>query len=388
MSNLTQTGSAYIPSLDPLVEAYKERDRAAMKWKEKQGKVIGWLGSEVPEELLIAAGFLPIRIAGNKTTDPKVAKEYLESGFDPLVHAQVARLVEGSYSYLDHFIISNSSDALIRVYYYMRALHRVNPSISFPNPYFHDFLHTKFHSSGLYNRDRTYDLIRQIETWSGEPLDMNKVREAINLCNETRQLLRKLDALRGPDDSRVSGVQALQVIGASMFMDKAEFNQLLREFLDEAENLPKIAGVRLFVTGSPHDDTEFYQLVESLNAVIVGEDHETGSRYYVDAVDTTVDPVDGIVDRYHYRFAPSSQSTVSERVESLVSNVSKCRAQGVICFIHQSDDAPSWDFPEQKNALEKMDIPVLLIDNQAYRLDNKEQIHAKVSRFVDQIDRM
>ncbi|MBU9723177.1 MULTISPECIES: 2-hydroxyacyl-CoA dehydratase subunit D [Bacillaceae] len=374
-------------SLSKLIEAYDKRDLAAIQWSENQGQTVGFLGSEVPEELLIAAGFLPIKVAGTEKTDTRIGSVYLESGFDPMIHAQFTRLVEGSYSYLDHLIVSNSSDALIRSYYYLRALHHVEREVLFPKPFFHDFLHTKFHSSALYNRDRTKDLINQIEVWTGEPLREERIVEAIKTCNETRTLLKKMDSFRRCEQPRISGVHALKIIGASMFMEKVEFNNLLKQYLDKVSEMPVIKGVRLFVTGSSHEHTQFYEAIEREQAVIVGEDHENGSRYYEGLVDQEVDPIDGIVDRYHYRFNPSSQATVSERVASLSENVVAAKAQGVISFIYRSDDAPSWDFPEQKKILDKLGIPVLLLDKQDYKVADEKGLRKKLNQFIDEIKR-
>jgi benzoyl-CoA reductase/2-hydroxyglutaryl-CoA dehydratase subunit BcrC/BadD/HgdB len=374
-----------VSAFDELARTYRERDRDALAWKERGGNVIGCLGSDVPEEFLIAAGYLPVRICGDPSTSAAVADSYLEGGFDPLVRAQFARIVDGSYSYLDHLIVSNSSDALIRVFYYLRALHQVEPNLPIPDLYFFDFLHTRFRTSALYDRDRVRDLQHVIESWRGQPIAPEDLAQAITTCNENRQLLRQLKVLRGPQAVRVSGAQALQIIGASLFLPRTEHSHLLQRFLAEAQDLPPLPGVRLFVTGSAQDHTDFYELVESCGAVIVGEDHDLGSRLFSGEIDTTVDPIDAIVDRYHLRAPSTSQASVSERVTALVEHVRTSGAQGVIFFIHAADDAPSWDFPEQRKALEALEVSVLLLDRQPYKLTDPEGLRSKIATFVESI---
>ena len=107
---------------EKFTRAYRERDRAALEWKAQGGQVVGCLGSDVPEEFLIAAGFLTVRVCGDPRASAEAADRYIERAFDPFVRSQFARIVEGEYSYLDHLIVSRSSDALVRVFYYLREL--------------------------------------------------------------------------------------------------------------------------------------------------------------------------------------------------------------------------------------------------------------------------
>lgn len=370
---------------DELTRAYRERDSFALEWKSQGRQVVGCLGSDVPEELLIAAGILPVRVCGDPEANLEAADRYIERAFDPVVRSQFMRIVDGSYSYLDHLIISNSSDALVRVFYYLRELRRIEPSLPIPDLYFFDFLHTRYRTSALYNRDRARDLKRVVESWCGRPIAATDLAEAIATCNENRRSLQELAAFRAPGAPRVSGVQALQVIGASMFLPREEHSRLLRTFLTEADENPALPGIRLFVTGSVQDHVQFYELVESCGAVVVGEDHDWGTRHFAGEIDTAADPIDGIVDHYHLRQPSAHQATVSERVKALVEQVSAADAQGVIVFIYEADDAPSWDFPEQRKALEAAGIPMLLLDRQPYQLEDIEGLRRQVGLFVRSI---
>lgn len=58
-----------VSAFDLLDQAYGERDRAALDWKEQGGLVVGCLGSDVPEEILIASGVLPIRVCGDPAVE-------------------------------------------------------------------------------------------------------------------------------------------------------------------------------------------------------------------------------------------------------------------------------------------------------------------------------
>jgi benzoyl-CoA reductase/2-hydroxyglutaryl-CoA dehydratase subunit BcrC/BadD/HgdB len=377
-----------ISAFEALSRAYRERERAALEWKARGGQVVGCLGNDVPEELLIAAGYFPVRVCGDPSgRSAEAAERYIERAFDPLIRSQFGRIIDGSYSYLDYLVVNNSSDALVRVFYYLRQLRRVEPGLPIPELYFFDFLHTRFRTSALYNRERLRHFQGVLERWSGKSITQEALTEAIVICNENRRLLRELAALRAADAPCLSGRQALQVIGSSMFLPRDEHSHLLRMFLAEAKSYATLPGVRLFVTGSAHDHCQFYELVESCGAVIVGEDHDWGNRHFDGEIDVTVDPVDAIIDRYHLRQPSTSQSTVSERVSALIGQVRATGAQGVIFFILDLDDAPSWDFPDQLRALEEMGVPVLLLDHQPYGLVDAGMLRREVSAFIESISR-
>jgi benzoyl-CoA reductase/2-hydroxyglutaryl-CoA dehydratase subunit BcrC/BadD/HgdB len=373
-------------TFDEFTRAYRERDRAALEWKAQGGQVVGCLGNDVPEEFLIAAGFLTVRVCGDPSASAEAADRYIERAFDPFVRSQFARIVvDGAYAYLDHLVVSRSSDALVRVFYYLRELHRVEPSLPVPDLYFFDFLHSRYRTSALYNRDRARDLQRVVERWCGRTISPEVLAAAIDTCEENRRLLQQLAALRAPGAPRVSGVEALQIIGASMFLPREEHSRLLRVFLAEAKDRSPLSGVRLFMTGSAQDHPHFYKLVESCGTVIVGEDHDWGNRHFSGEVDTAADPVEAIVDRYHLRQPSASRASVSARVTALVEQVHAASAQGVIFYILEKDDAPSWDFPEQRKALEAAGIPVLLLDRQPYQLPGTEGLRRDIGAFVKAI---
>lgn len=368
-------------------EAFTNKDREALEWKEKGGKVAGYLGADVPEELLIAGGLLPVRIFGSRKENPILANQYLEQGFDPYIRAQFESIADGSYHYLDYLVISNSSDPVIRVYYYLRAMAQIEAVSKVPELYFFDFLHTSFRTSALYNRERVKEFRSEIEKWIGTNINKEELIKAIKICNENRHLLQKICENRISSTPRISGTEALQIIGSSMLMPKQKHNKLLNNLIQYIDHFQEMQGVKVFVTGSTHDNTEFYELVESSGAVIVGEDHDFGYRQYTGEIETQVGWLDGIVDRYHLRDKSASKATISERVNSLIHQVKESNAQGVIFYIRRADDACLWDFPQQKEALNHMNIPVLLLDEQPYYLtqSDKDNIRTQVSNFIESI---
>ena len=96
-----------------LKEVWDHRDAEAAKWRAQGKKVVGKLGFDVPDELLIAADMLPVQIYADPDRSLEETNKYLEYAFEPVVRAQFEKLIDGTYGeQLDALAISNSTDVV------------------------------------------------------------------------------------------------------------------------------------------------------------------------------------------------------------------------------------------------------------------------------------
>jgi len=376
-------------AFETMQKHYQQRDLAAREWKKKGGKVAGYFCSSVPEEMILAAGLFPLRISGDPWGGTEVADKYTEPFYEPDVRSMLNMLLTGRYDFLDFLIIPHSRDAILALYYHLGKINQIDPLLKLPDLYLFDILHTRFWLTGLYIRDRVRELKKKLEEWSGKEISSESLSRAIAIGNENKMLLKRVAALRAAEPPRISGVEALQIIGSSMFMLKEEHNKLLRQFLDGADELPAKDGVRLFVEGSPIDNLQFYGLVESGNATIVGEDNCWGNRYSDDPVDPSLDPLEAIAERYHLKSPCPRMYPLQRRVEYCLRSAVEAKAQGVLFFFLEWDNAPAWEYPDQKKALEDKGIPTLCFEMQKYLLSDigKKRIKTSLGQFVEDLSK-
>jgi benzoyl-CoA reductase/2-hydroxyglutaryl-CoA dehydratase subunit BcrC/BadD/HgdB len=373
--------------LEEIKKLYEQRDSAAREWKAKGGKVVGYISDDVPDEIVLAAGFFPFRMSGRPEEGTEEVDKYTESFLDPSVRSILNMLLTGKYDFPDFLIIPHHSDATLKLYHQLWWIHRVNPAITFPPVYFFDVLHTPFLTSSLFVRDRLFDLKKQLEMWSGKEISYEALSRAIAIGNENRVLLNKVAELRITEKPRISGTEALQIIGTSTFMLKEEHNKLLTKFLYGAESLPEKNGVRLFIEGSDLDNLQFYELAESCNAVIVAENSNWGNRYFDDLVDESVDPMEALADRYHARPSRLRTQTSAQRVDYCVQKALKAKAQGTTFYLLEWDPALAWDQPDQKKVLDEKGIPSICFSDQKYFLSESDRAGIKtgLEQFVETI---
>ncbi len=366
---------------------YRQRDLAAREWKKRGGKVVGYLCDTVPVELIAAAGLFPLRITGDPLCGTAAADDYLDPVYEGFVRSAVHRMLTGQYDFVDYLVLSRSRDSIAQLYSHLSQIKALNPSLQLPELYAFDVNNNRSYASQFYNLDRTRDLASRLELWSGQPISNARLADAIAAANENRILLQQIAALRAADPPRLSGVEALQIIGASMFMRTEDHNRLLREFLADAASLPPRKGTRVFIEASPLDNLQFYELLEACGATVVGDDHCWGNRHGQDLVETGGDPLECIARRYQYKApGPEVVFPAGLRAEYCARQVADTRAQAAIFYIYEWDTVQAWDYPGQDSALRTRGIPTQCFMAQSYRLADPEVLKRDLAAFIASVE--
>ena len=211
-------------ALDTYREHYRHRDRAARERKRAGGKVVGYLCDNVPEELIMAAGFLPYRLSG----DPRASTDALDTYIQPFaapfsarnrgvgfVDAMLAKLLSGDFDFLDYLIVPHTRKTIQAFYRELTLARSACPDLSLPELYYLDRAYTPFYTSEVFNRQSLLDLKVPTRSVVRSCHDGSYLAEAVEVTNASRQLLQKIAAIRAARPLRLSGVDALQVIGTS-----------------------------------------------------------------------------------------------------------------------------------------------------------------------------
>jgi benzoyl-CoA reductase/2-hydroxyglutaryl-CoA dehydratase subunit BcrC/BadD/HgdB len=250
-------------------------------------------------------------------------------------------------------------------------------------------------SSNEFYRQELQLFIRNLERWSGSKLDTAKFREAINLYNHRRKILRELYELRKSDPPLVSGIEVTQVLVAGMGMPAAEHIELVKKFIAEAKGRPKPKAQklpRIFLWGNEIDDTAFIKLIEGSGAHVVMDDLCTGSRIFWDDVPETNDPLEGLVDRYLHIHCPRSnipkagtrRNDLENRYGYIGRFIKEWNADGVIFYIVRYCDTCELEGPDLREYLNEMRLPVLMIEDD-YSTSTIGQLRTRVQAFLEMI---
>jgi benzoyl-CoA reductase/2-hydroxyglutaryl-CoA dehydratase subunit BcrC/BadD/HgdB len=369
---------------ETIQQHYHSRDLSAKEWKKKGGKIVGYFCDNVPEELILAAGFFPLRLSGNPyislEKDSEFFPEFARS--EGFVGSAVSMLLSEKLGFLDYLVIPHARDSIQNLYPFLLNIKKSRPSLMLPEIYYLDNLHTTFYSAGLYNRDQIFRFRDKLEAWSGKKITKESLSRTIAVGNESKMLQKKVAALRAADPPRVSGVDALQIIASSTLMLKKEHNKLLKKYLETAENFPARDGTRLFIEGSPIDNLQLYELIESCGATVVGEDNCWGNRYSDIPVATSLDPLEAIIDRYLRKSPCPRMYPISARVNYFLENVVSAKAEGVIFNVLEYDDVQTWEIPSMIQKLKEINIPWLHLKHQPYNIKDTTTLASTLDEFI------
>jgi benzoyl-CoA reductase/2-hydroxyglutaryl-CoA dehydratase subunit BcrC/BadD/HgdB len=374
-----------VTSFEVMQKHYQQRDLAAREWK-KTGKVVGYFCDIVPEELILAAGFFPFRLYGNPSGKTDIARQHIVPRHpmrEDFVHSMLNMLLTGEYDFLDYLIIPHTRDSIHRLYQTLVMLRESNPDIRVPEFHFLDTVHSNLFSGEQYLHNQFMALKNKLEEWSGKSITDTSLSQAIAVTNENRKLLKKVAELRAAEKPRISGADALQIIGSSMFMLKEEHSELLKQYLINEKELPYIDGIRLFVSGSPLDNLQLYEVIESNNAVVVSEDNCWGNRYSDIPIEESLDPLEAITDRYYNKSPCPRMYPLKWLTEYSVKSAVEARSQGVICYVFENAVAEAWATPDKIKEFQSKGIPVLSLKDQKYLISEPEVIGEIIKNFLD-----
>ncbi len=341
-------------------EWYENRHEYAKKWKERtSGKVIGIFCTYVPEEILYAADILPVRILGSHEPQD-VSEPHIFAMFCPFCRDCLAQGLKGRYDYLDGITIAQSC-LHIRQTFTSWDLHiPVDFKYYLPHP-----MHVQSPQAVPYLIEELKEFKKAVEEWTGKEITDKDLKRGIEIMNTNRRLLQQVYELRKKPNPPLTGLEAMLMVVSSQMIDKREHNKALEELL---QKLPSRSldepGERLMILGSEDDDTEFIAMVEDLGAIIVIDEHCTGTRYFYEEVNTNGDALSSIAERYVKRVpCPSKDWPERTRLDHIVKLAKEYDIQGAIVMQMKFCDPHELDTPAIKKALENdVGVPTIFLE--------------------------
>ncbi|MEE9203262.1 MAG: 2-hydroxyacyl-CoA dehydratase [Dehalococcoidia bacterium] len=341
--------------VDRFAQVVNRRHKYAQEWKQRTGgKVVGYMCTYIPEEVLYAAGVLPVRVLGEHQPE-SVTEAHVPGFFCSYTRGCLAQGLLGHYDYLDGLVAPHGC-------YQIRQAYAVWKRYSAPDYSFYFFMPTVVRSPRAHKAlvTETQRLKASLEEWLGRPVTDDALARAVKVHNTDRRLLKQLYELRKDGRSPISASQVLQVVLAAQLMDKVEHSQLLQELLAGIAPGEVREGVRLILVGSEMDDPALLELVESLGADVVVDDHCAGSRYFWGEVQTDHDIVGAIARRYLERPAcPLYDQPDRRRTEHVLGLAREYGAQGALLMQLKFCDPHQYDMPQLRDSFQKEGIPSL-----------------------------
>jgi len=231
-------------------------------------------------------------------------------------------------------------------------------------------------------------LKERLEKLTGTKIRDEKLRQAIDLSNKMRRLLKEISLMRKSPCPPISGRDFILLNHASYLADKATLIEVLeslcRELRQKEKGEPKTP--RILLTGSTlaMGDYMIFNLVEETGAEIVIEEFGEGIRHYWEMVQPDGDLMESLADRYYRRRVPPAFFRPSrDRLDLIVKLAKDFNVDGVVWYqlmYNESYDMESYYFPQ---ILEKeMGIPMLKIESD-YDTSEVLSFRTRVETFIE-----
>jgi benzoyl-CoA reductase/2-hydroxyglutaryl-CoA dehydratase subunit BcrC/BadD/HgdB len=252
--------------------------------------------------------------------------------------------------------------------------------------------HTKDLSSFKYYLRGIERVKEKLEEITGNSISDQRLKEAIELCNREKALLRDISLMRKNDPSPISGKEFAVLNHASFLFDKSVALETLESLSKELKGngVPHKKGPRLLFTGSTlaMGDYKVLDLIEEAGGTVVIEEFAEGLKPYWQNVKTTGDPLEALAEAYFMeRIAPAWFRPGSDRLQYLVQLAGEFNVSGVIWYqlmYRESYKIESYYFPE---ILKKETGLSMLTLESDYDPSETGQLRTRIETYIETLRR-
>lgn len=375
MEVLQELGQASETILNPAIKS----------WKEQGGKVMGLLCSYIPEEIIFAAGLLPIRMRAPGSYDTARGDDYLCDNNCSFARHCLSVALEGGYDFLDGVAIYDSCDHIRRLYDVWQR------KLSTPFQHYLNIPHKCDEVQIEWYRGELAIFKEKLEKHFSVEISDVRLWEAIKIHNETRDLQRQLYALRMRESPPITGGEALSIIIASTAMPKDKYNKLLKRLLDTVGDQDGHSDykARLMIVGGSLDDPAYLKVIEGLGGLVVTDLLCFGSRAFWYSVDETArDPLEALARYNLYNRVPCARMVGQyPRILSFIKDMVKTfKVDGVVFELMKFCDVWGAVSKLLRRDMREAGIPFLVLERE-YMMSGVGQLKTRVQAFLETIGR-
>jgi bzd-type benzoyl-CoA reductase N subunit len=355
------------------------------RWKDQGGKVVGYFCSTVPEEIITAAGIVPFRMRATGSTSTEESDAFYSSINCSFPRHCFNQVLTGDFKFLDGIVCVNSCDHVRRIYDNWK---RFVPTdfieiMSLPRK-------TDPDQVGWYTEELAM-LKDKVGKHFGVEITDDRLWKAVKLHNETRRLQKKLYELRKQEKPPITGAETLAVMVAGTAMPKEQYNEMLRELLDELSKSegPGSHRARLMIVGGILDDPAYIKVIEDQGGLVVTDSTCFGSRLmWVEVDENASDPISALA-QYYLADRPSCPRMYGEHDNRAQYVIDMCRefnCDGVIGERLIFCDSWLVEHYMLGQDLKAAGIPMLKLDRE-YLTSSIGQLRTRVQAFLETMGR-
>ena len=344
---------------------------------------IGWLCAFAPEEIVSAAGLLPMRLSGGGESTT-VADAYIYANLCPYVKSTLALGLNGKARHLDGLVFVRSCDGMRRMYDVWKSYVGTRFVYMLEVPKNKDEAAVEYFASQL--RKFAHALEQEFRV----DITTASLNQAIKTANQARKIMQQIYKLQRGIPLPLPGSEVFQLGLEGMRTDKESFIAKLKKYYSQAKSLikqpDKERKVRVLIGGNVVDRPELFNLIEAAGADVAAADLCTAMRHFDHLVEeNTNDPYLALAQRYLGKLRCARITGLGEHFAELKKLVKTYAVDGVVYTSVKFCDQHLADAPYFMEKLKDDGMPVLFLEND-YTWGNIGQLRTRVEAFVEMLE--
>ena len=357
-------------------EVCRDPAAAVSRWRSLSGrKAAGCIPIHVPEEVLHAAGMLPVTIWGNEFAPASSAG--VPSSPCSVAGGVISSILSGKWEKIDAWVIPSACDTLRNTCEVLFPPHDERPRFPFVFPASADAP-----GAAEYMLDR----VEAFREWAGEvsgrEVSEGALDSSVRVYNENRRAFALLEERMAESPGSFTGMEFLTIARAGMALPKETHTKMLRGALARSNAIPAETRAKVFLSGI----LATFPVMEALDeagAAIVGNDLALGNRYYSGSPRESGDMALSLV-RRHLRKDPCStlHGVGRTRSEHLFDRSDGSGADRILLLRVRQCEPDSVEIPDMADESRKRGIPFLCLDIDLHG-EERTSVKMRIESFVE-----
>ena len=373
----------YKDTIEKLTAAGLNPGKTIAETKKETGKdLVGVFPIRTPEEVVYAAGCVPIGMWGGHT-EITLADKYLQSFCCSIMRINLEYALRGVYNDVKAVLIPTFCDTMkCIVENWKLALPQV-PTIAFAYPQHH-----KLQAGMEFTIDEIKRVKHELELALHKIITNEEVEEAFHVYEDWRKTMREFTALAAQHPEIITAKKRYAIIKAGCYMDKAVYTKLVKEINEglKSEGASTFKGTRAIVTGIMMEPVDVLDIFEENNIAIVGDDLAIGSRLWRTPAR---EDVEDVYQKMAYKIRDIEGDTFffdpeKKKGQMLIDMTKALHADACIVMMMKFCDPEEYDYPIYRAELAKAGVPELYLEFDQ-QLSSFEQIRTRVQSFTEML---
>ncbi len=369
---------------DTFAEARRNGFLKMKDLKESGTPVVGTFCTFVPEEIIMAAGAVPVSLCSMTDETIAEAEKDLPRNLCPLIKSSYGfgKTDKCPYFYFSDIIVGETTcDGKKKMYELMQEFKQVH-IMQLPNS-------CEGEENLVYWKNEIIKFKNKIEETFGVKITEEAIKSAIELRNRQRAALKGIYELGKINPVPVSGMEIYKTLSGSMFaFDKnqniSDLNKLKDTIVERHDESGKDKK-RILFTGCPIGAAteKVITAIEQNGGTVVYFDNCTTSKALERLVDENKDVYEALAEKY-INIGCSCMSPDKNRTETIKQAIGEYKVDGVVDMILQACHTYAVESATIKKLSASCGVPYIQIETD-YSQSDVAQLNTRLSAFMEML---